>query len=231
MPRGPGYPRHIRELAVREYLEGRVTMPALAKELGCTPATISRWVEKAKRGGGGGTPAPAAIHAGPSNDDAYGVDGQTPYVPPAPTPLAQRVAALAPPPAPPEEPEPELDLSDSDVMIAELTLQYRAHLRTAKAAKSQNDVKAETTARSAAIKIMTEIRQLQAAARKEGGDALAITRDDVDAARLEIRRRLDEIAAARGETLMWELDGTPKLRNADASHVTRDGGPKKPGGR
>lgn len=197
MPRGPGFPRHVREIAVAEYLAGRATMPVIARELGVTTATISRWVAAARARG---EVAPI---------DERIVAAATPQA----TSLAQRVAELAPPPAPPEPAEPDPVLGDGSTtsMIAALSRDYAAHLETAKRAKIQGDPKAETAARSAAIKALTEIRQLQRAAREEGGDALAITRDDVDAARLEIRRRLDEIAAARGETLMWTLDGTPDV--------------------
>jgi hypothetical protein len=181
---------------VEAYLSGQATMPTIARELGTTPATISRWVKDAR---------------------ARGVTA----APPSP---AERVAALAPPPAPP--PEPEIDLGDGSAasMIPALLLEYRAHLETAKRMRTQGDPKAETAARTAAVKTAQEIRQLRAALADEGGEALALTRDDVEAARLEVRRRLDEIAAAQGVELMWSLDGTPKVRTApvtpDASHVT-----------
>lgn len=223
MPRGPGFPRHVREIAVAEYLAGRATMPVIARELGVTTATISRWVTAARRDGVGAPVLTSTeISFGQKADMILEASGQS---------LAQRVAELAPPPAPPPAPpDPGLGDGSTAAMIAALSRDYAAHLETAKHANEQRDVKAATAARSAAIKALTEIRQLQRAAREEGGDALAITRDDVDAARLEIRRRLDEISAARGETLMWTLDGTPDVSVAptsetvtrDASHVTRD---------
>jgi transposase-like protein len=196
---GPAFTPEQRRLAVEQYMAGRATMRAIAAELDTTTATISRWVKDAKLRGVTATAVPSA-----------------------PSSAASRVAALAPPPAPP--PPPELDLGDGSAaaMIPALLREYNAHLETAKRARAQGDPKAETAARSAAIKTAQEVRQLRAALAEEGGEALAITRDDVEAARLEVRRRLDEIAAAKGETLMWSLDGTP--------NVTRDGGGTPPRG-
>lgn len=220
---GPAFTPEIRRLAVEEYMAGRATMSAIAVELGTTAPTISRWVKEAKLRGVVAPPIsnPPADH-GAINDTAGlpPISGDLPITPTSSA--ASRVAALAPPPAPP--PPPDLDLGDGSAaaMIPALLREYHAHLETAKRAKAQGDPKAETAARSAAIKTAQEVRQLRAALVEEGGEALAITRDDVEAARLEVRRRLDEIAAAKGVTLMWSLDGTP--------NVTRDGGGTPPRG-
>lgn len=229
MPRGPGYPAEVRNAAVSEYLAGRATMPVIARELGVTTATISRWVKEAR---GRGTVR--ADQPDPSNPAL--LPTQAGDLPISPTPsLASRVAALAPPPAPPEAPALDLGDGSAATVIAALAAEYRAHLETAKRAKAQNDPKAETAARSAAVKLAIEIRQQRKALLEEGGEALALTRDDIENAMAWVRDRLDELAAARGEKLMWTLDGTPDLRpptpTGDASHVTRDTstpGPRRP---
>jgi hypothetical protein len=217
---GPAFTPEIRRLAVEEYMAGRATMPAIAVELGTTVATISRWVTAARVRGV--TTPQAPISNAPADHgavrDSAGlppISGDLPI-----TSVAARVAALAPPPAPPAPPELDLGDGSAAAMIPALLLEYRAHLETARRAKAQGDPKVETAARSAAIKTAQEVRQLRATLAEEGGEALAITRDDVDAARLEVRRRLDEIAAAKGEALMWTLDGTPNVTRP----VTRDGG-------
>jgi len=101
-------------------------------------------------------------------------------------------------------------------------------IESSERARAQGDPRVEATTISAIVKTLTEIRQLQADVAKAGGSGLAITRDDVDAAALEIRRRLDEIAAAKGETLMWTLDGTPDVSAAPTRNTVTGDAPADP---
>jgi hypothetical protein len=141
--------------------------------------------------------------------------------PSAPT-VAQRVAALAPPPAEPAEPPEAFDLAGEPAdQIRALGRLGQRLIAVAERARASCDVDGERRALAEAAELADRIRHLRRSEISADGTGFYSSRDDVRAAQTEIRRRLDEVAHARGETLCWtldaeipECDGGPKVSRA-----------------
>jgi transposase-like protein len=211
MPRSKGFPREIKEHAVREYLEGRATMPTIAAAVGTTAATISRWVKDARVRG---------VQPSSATGQTAGAD------------IASRVAALAPPPAPARTPSPDVSTGDPRALMAHAAQMIERLVESSERARAQGDPRVEATTISAIVKALTEIRQLQASVDEAGGAGFVFSAEELEHAREAVQRKIDAYGPARcpdcGAELrrMWALEGAAPTRNTEASHDTPPKGNK-----
>lgn len=166
MPSKPTHPPAVRALAVEQVVTGQAHAKDVAEALGVSPATITRWVERARR------------------------------QPPPPPSAAELVAKHAPPPAAPAPPPAPLEDTSIEGMIAELGALVGRHKDAARRAAAIGDAEAERKALTSAGAAMVEIRKLRSSQEGGAGTILTLTADGLEAMRAELRRRWDELAAA-----------------------------------
>jgi len=150
-------------LAVELVVTGQARAVDVAAELHVSPATVTRWVEKAR------------------------------LTRPAHPSAAELVARHAPPPAKPEAPPAPLEDTSVEGMISELGALVGRHKEAARRAAAIGDAGAEAKALQAAGAAMVEIRKLRTSLEGGAGVVLSVTAEGLEAARAEIRRRVSEI--------------------------------------
>lgn len=151
-------------LAVELVVTGQARAVDVAAELHVSPATVTRWVEKAR------------------------------LTRPAHPSAAELVARHAPPPpAKPEAPPAPLEDTSVEGMIVELGALVGQHKDAARRAAAIGDAAAQQKALQAAGAAMVEIRKLRTSIEGGAGVVLSVTAEGLEAARAEIRRRVSEI--------------------------------------